>query len=163
MTPDYFRSLYEYTFWAQERLWTCMESLTEAQFSLDLGYSQGTLWDQCFHTMSVECWWPHFLHTNEVLFPDADEVPTRAAMRARWEPVREEIRQYLSTLTVDELARVVRAPFWPKERKSITVWQALLQVVNHSTDHRAQMLAALHGLGAPTVDQDYLTYLFEQP
>jgi uncharacterized damage-inducible protein DinB len=37
-----------------------------------------------------------------------------------------------------------------------------VQVINHSTDHRAQMLAGLHRLGAPTVGQDLLDYLFMQ-
>ena len=36
----------------------------------------------------------------------------------------------------------------------------LLHLVNHGTDHRAQMLAMLNSLGAPTFAQDYLHYLF---
>jgi uncharacterized damage-inducible protein DinB len=34
-----------------------------------------------------------------------------------------------------------------------------MQVINHSTDHRAQTLAMLHHLGAPTIGQDFLAYL----
>jgi uncharacterized damage-inducible protein DinB len=33
---------------------------------------------------------------------------------------------------------------------------------NHSTDHRAQTLAGLHKLGAPTVGQDYLNFCWEK-
>ncbi len=43
----------------------------------------------------------------------------------------------------------------------IKVWEALVQVANHSTDHRAQIMAGLHRLGAPTMGQDFLDYLFE--
>jgi uncharacterized damage-inducible protein DinB len=35
----------------------------------------------------------------------------------------------------------------------------MIQVANHSTDHRAQTLRLLHDLGAPTFGQDYLRYL----
>ncbi|PJF26553.1 MAG: hypothetical protein CUN52_15675 [Phototrophicales bacterium] len=44
----------------------------------------------------------------------------------------------------------------------MTVRDALVQVANHSTDHRAQTLAGLHQLGATTVEQDYLFYLWEK-
>jgi len=39
------------------------------------------------------------------------------------------------------------------------VAETLLHVVNHGTDHRAQILAMLHGMGAPTVAQDLLFYM----
>jgi uncharacterized damage-inducible protein DinB len=37
----------------------------------------------------------------------------------------------------------------------------LAHVVNHGTDHRGQILATLHGLGAPTVEQDMMFFLWE--
>ena len=37
-------------------------------------------------------------------------------------------------------------------------WQVLVHLVNHGTDHRAQMLRILHDLGAPTFDQDFVLY-----
>jgi uncharacterized damage-inducible protein DinB len=37
-----------------------------------------------------------------------------------------------------------------------------MQVLNHSTDHRAQLLDAVRERGGPTDEQDYLTYLHER-
>lgn len=34
-----------------------------------------------------------------------------------------------------------------------------MQVLNHSTDHRAQLLNTIRELGGLTDEQDYLTYL----
>jgi uncharacterized damage-inducible protein DinB len=42
-------------------------------------------------------------------------------------------------------------------------WQILAHVVNHGTDHRAQVLDLLHRLGAPNVEQDLIYYLWDQP
>ena len=39
--------------------------------------------------------------------------------------------------------------------------EVLLHMVNHGTDHRAQILARLHELGAETVEQDLMLYLWE--
>ncbi len=38
----------------------------------------------------------------------------------------------------------------------------MMQVLNHSTDHRAQLLDSVRELGGPTDEQDYLTYLHDR-
>ena len=47
------------------------------------------------------------------------------------------------------------------EDPDIVLWQALLHVANHGTDHRAQILRLLHDLGVETVSQDYIFYIYE--
>jgi uncharacterized damage-inducible protein DinB len=39
----------------------------------------------------------------------------------------------------------------------------LLQVANHGTDHRAQVLRLLKDLGIKTVSQDYIFYAYDHP
>ena len=34
-------------------------------------------------------------------------------------------------------------------------------MVNHGTDHRAQVLRVLHDLGVDTTSQDYIFYVYE--
>ena len=43
-----------------------------------------------------------------------------------------------------------------------TVWEILVHMVNHGTDHRAQVLALLHRLGAPTFEHDLILYLWDR-
>jgi uncharacterized damage-inducible protein DinB len=71
---------------------------------------------------------------------------------------RVHVMAYLETLTPDELEREVRPSVWEDGRPPIKVWEVRTQVANHSTDHRAQTLAGLHRLGAPTVMQDFRFY-----
>jgi uncharacterized damage-inducible protein DinB len=162
MDPAIFRDLYAYNFWAHRQVWPCIEQLSEEQFTQDAGYSVGALRDQCVHVMAVESWWFHFLRTGELRFLEEEDYPTRQAIRAKWDDVEQAVHSYLATLTEDELQRAVRPEVWDEGQQPITVWQAMLQVANHSTDHRAQILAGLRQLGAPTVEQDYLNYLFAQ-
>jgi uncharacterized damage-inducible protein DinB len=49
----------------------------------------------------------------------------------------------------------------PEEDKDLIVWQVLLHVANHGTDHRAQILKLLNDLGIQTIYQDYIFYIFE--
>jgi uncharacterized damage-inducible protein DinB len=47
------------------------------------------------------------------------------------------------------------------EDKDLLLWQVLLHVANHGTDHRAQALRTLHDLGVETTSQDYIFYVYE--
>ena len=49
----------------------------------------------------------------------------------------------------------------PEEDKNLIVWQVLLHVVNHGTDHRAQLLRLLNDLGVKTESQDYIFYVYD--
>ncbi|HET6597799.1 MAG TPA: DinB family protein [Anaerolineales bacterium] len=47
------------------------------------------------------------------------------------------------------------------EDKDLILWQVLLHVANHGTDHRAQLLRQLNDLGVKTEYQDYIFYVYE--
>lgn len=71
------------------------------------------------------------------------------------------MRAYLAALQDETLdSRPIQEP---DEDKDLIVWQALLHVVNHGTDHRAQLLRSLHGLGLQTSSQDYIFYVYDHP
>ena len=162
MDGRYFAEFFDDNCWAHGEVWHCILQLSDKAYHRDLHYSVGSIHDQVTHTLSVEHWWFTYLSTGELHFLDPDHLATREAIRAQWDATAAMIRAYLDRLTPDELAREVRPEFWPEGRRPITVYQAITQVINHSTDHRAQTLAGLHRLGAPTVGQDLLDYLFAQ-
>ena len=160
MTPEYYRQLYEYNSWANHELWKCAMQLTDAQWDEDLHYSIGTVRRQLTHTMQVEAWWLRFLKTGEIVFLENDySFNHRDAIHADWDGVEAANLDYIASLTDAELHRTVKPFFWEETDPPIHVWQALSQVLNHSTDHRAQTLAGLHRLGGPTFEQDYVYYL----
>lgn len=161
MDRQHFVELYDYNYWAQRRVWACVLQLSEEDFRRDLRYSVGSILDQCAHTLAVEHWWFVFLGTGKLAFLDGRQFTTREAIRAQWDATEALVRAYLDRLTPEESRREVRPDFWPAEQRPIKVYQALTQVANHSTDHRAQTFAGLHRLGAPTVGQDVLDYLFD--
>jgi uncharacterized damage-inducible protein DinB len=163
MDKHHFQMLYDYNFQANRKVWDCVMELTDEQFHQPLDFSVGSIHDQCVHTMAVEHWWPHFLMTGELDFLDQDQYPTRELIRQQWDAVEVKIHAYLDTLTPQELERNVRPPEpeWNADKKPIKVWQVLVQVANHSTDHRAQTLAMIHRLGGETIEQDFLNYLFD--
>jgi uncharacterized damage-inducible protein DinB len=67
------------------------------------------------------------------------------------------MRDYLSELQDDMLST---KPL-EGEDKELRVWQVLLHVVNHGTDHRAQILRLLNDLGVKTISQDYIFFAYD--
>ena len=67
------------------------------------------------------------------------------------------MRAYLAKLRDDMLSE---KPFADGEDKDLILWQVLLHVANHGTDHRAQLLRLLNDLGVKTTSQDYIFYVY---
>ena len=161
MDPSHWQELFDYNFWANRRVWASVMALDEALFDRPLDGDRHSLRAQCVHVLAVEYWWLHFLQTGVVEFLDEDLYVTRADVRAIWDEVEAKVRGYLAILTLADLQRTVRPNFW-HDPWSVQAWQGLMQVLNHSTDHRAQLLDVVRELGGPTDEQDYLTYLHER-
>jgi uncharacterized damage-inducible protein DinB len=69
------------------------------------------------------------------------------------------MRDYLANLR-DEM--LFEKPITePDEDRDLILWQVLLHVINHGTDHRAQLLRFLNDLGVKTTSQDFMFYVYD--
>ena len=161
MEPSVWQELFDYNFWANRRVWESVVAVDAALFDKPLSEDRPSLMGQCVHILSVESWWLHFLETGVVVFVDDEQFHSQEEVRAVWDQVEQNVRAYLARMTPADLTRTVRPTFW-KDPWSVQAWQGLMQVLNHSTDHRAQLLDAVRELGGPTDEQDYLSYLHER-
>lgn len=159
MHLDAIHHLYDYHFAENRVTWEkYILPLTQEQFTQPVNYSVGSVRNQVVHLMNVDDIWFSGLRGLDI--PDWLEFETfndRAAIRAYWDNVEKTMRDYLATLTEEVL---VSKPL-EGEDKDLRVWQVLHQVVNHGTDHRAQILRILHDMGVKTVSQDYIFYVYD--
>jgi uncharacterized damage-inducible protein DinB len=162
MNANAFRHFYNYHFSENRNLWgSYVALLSLEQFTQSTGYSQGSVRDQIVHLMSVDDTW--FSGLRGVEIPESlnpADFPDKESIRAHWDNVEKNMRDYLSTLR-DEM--LFEKPFPDGEDKDLILWQVLLQVVNHGTDHRAQLLRLLNDLGVKTTSQDYIFYVYDNP
>lgn len=163
MNAQAIRELYDYHFYANRRVWDeCISQLTDADFSRHHDYSLGSIRNHTVHMMSVDARWFARLEGREVppsLQPES--FTDRAEVRRKWDAVEAEMRAYLARLTDETAAALVHYPTSRRGPAQSFAWQILVHVVNHGTDHRSQMLALLYSLGAPTLEHDYMLYLWE--
>jgi uncharacterized damage-inducible protein DinB len=146
------RGLVGYNYASHERLWDSIVQLTDEQFVQEVSYSHGSVRDQIIHVATVDSRWLRGLKGE----PDARGYQlaeglfaNRETARTAWASVANDVVTYVEALTEAEL--FAAAPGMNEPR-----WQVLTHIVNHGTDHRAQLLRILHDCGAPTFSQDLI-------
>lgn len=153
---EIFRTLIDYNYALYGRIWASIKHLTEAQFGQDIDYSHGSIRNQMLHVTVVDARWLRGLKElpdARTFTLDPADYPTRERVRAVWETTAREVTDYVASLDEASLARTPPGMAGP-------VWHVLVHLVNHGTDHRAQLLRALHDFGAPTFDQDLVFHLW---
>jgi uncharacterized damage-inducible protein DinB len=162
MNATAFRHFYNYHFAENRKVWNHVASLSDEQFTQAVDYSHGSVRDQIVHLIDAEQMWFSELRDAQPLepLPTAD-FDDRDTIRVYWDNVEKNIRAYLADLRDDMLfTKPIKEP---DEDQNLIVWQVLLHVANHATDHRAQLLRVLHDLGIETKYQDYIFYVYENP
>jgi uncharacterized damage-inducible protein DinB len=159
MNVKAFQHAFEYHFAENRNIWAYASQLSDEQFTQDTDYSHGSVRDQIVHLVSVDDAWFSGLRGFDIPEPlDVADFDDRDALRAHWDRVEEEMRVYLGSLQDETL---FEKPFPEGEDENLIVWQVLFQVLNHGTDHRAQVLRMLNDLGVETTSQDYIFYAYE--
>lgn len=152
------RALFDYHHALYERVWDSVEQLSDEQFTQEFEYSHGSIRDQLLHVATTDGRWLRGLQEvpgARSYHLDPADYPTRARVREVWEQISQETRDYLSSLDDEALQRVPTGMGGP-------VWHGLVHLVNHGTDHRAQILRALSDLDAPTFEQDLIFHLWSR-
>ena len=159
MNADAIRHFYDYHFAANRELWDrYITQLSPDQFTQPADYSHGSVRDQLVHLISVDDTWFSGLRGVDIPEPlDPEKFSDLEGIRAHWDNVEKDMRRYLADLQEDMLAD---KPL-EGEDKDLILWQVLLHVVNHGTDHRAQLLRLLNDLGIETTSQDYIFFVYD--
>ncbi len=158
-SADMFRTLFAYDVAMWRKIWETVVTLTPEQYNRELPYSHGSIRHQMTHVTRVSTAWLMGLTgepNGQQYKIEPDEYPAAAALRARWEEGAARTLAYVATLTDEQVGETLPEMMGP-------TWHVLYQLVNHGTDHRAQVLAALQELGAPTFAQDLIFYLWFAP
>lgn len=163
MNADAFRQFYDYHITENRKLWeTCIASLTYEQFTQHVDYSHGSVRDQIVHIMNVdELWFSELQNAEPIELTPSASIDDRKIIRAHWDNVEQRMQAYLADLQDNLLfEKPIKEP---EEDKELFVWQVLLHVANHATDHRAQLLRVIHDMGIETNSQDFIFYVYDHP
>jgi len=161
MNPKQVSTLFDYHYDSFDRIRQCAAALSQDQFVAGSSYSVGSVRNQLAHCLMVDICWLARLNRQPPPEMEYADFPDQATLWREWNKVRQQVMAYVNRLNAEELDEVVDLQFPDRGgfRRSRR-WQILFHMVNHGTDHRAQILALLGGLGAATFEQDLILHLW---
>jgi uncharacterized damage-inducible protein DinB len=156
-------TLYEYNYWANERILVAAARVSQAQWSAPSTHSLESLRRTLLHALDTEFGWRMLCQYNQ-LTPDLTETdfPTLELLRQRWQEEESAMRAYLAGMQGDDLNGLVRYTTGEGEKRERVLWHCLLHVVNHGTQHRSEAAALLTEYGSSPGDLDFTVFLNEQ-
>ena len=148
MTAAVIRAIFEYQISEDRRLWNeAIMPLPEGAFTLDTGYSWGTLQRECAHVVDVmHQSWQRVHGIKDTTVAINSEDPTREEIRAGWDIVEARWARYMAALDDRTVSREVDIIYRETAMRT-PVWQTIFHFFNHNTLHRAEMRQMVAQLG----------------
>jgi len=163
VTPELLRLLFQYNLWADRRLLDVCGSLTNEQFTRNLGSSFGSVCNTLGHLYGAEWVWnERFQGRSPSSLPGASAFTDLASVRAKLEDMDLYFIDYVSKLTPQDLEKVIRYKSFAGDEFSNPLWQGLHQLTNHASYHRGQIVTMLRQLGVKPVSTDLIGFYREQ-
>jgi uncharacterized damage-inducible protein DinB len=163
VTPELLRFMFQYNAWADRRLLDACASLTNEQFTRNLGSSFSSVRDTVTHLYGAEWVWnERFQERSPSALLSGAGYPDLASIRAKLEEMDQYYIDYVSKLTQQDLDRVIRYKGFTGDEFSNPIWQSLHQLTNHASYHRGQVVTLLRQLGVKPVSTDLIMYYREQ-
>lgn len=155
--------IYDYNYWATQRILQAADNLRQEELTQELSMSWDSIQETLGHILSAEwVWRMRCQGTSPAALLDPDQFSTLDVLRARWDEEEAAMRGYLAGLADADLDQVIHYKNTKGTPFSRVLWQILLHVVNHGTQHRAEAALFLTTLGHSPGEIDLSVYLAER-
>jgi uncharacterized damage-inducible protein DinB len=163
VNAHYFRFLYDYNYWARDRILAAAEGMTDEEYQKPNGFTYNGLHSILAHCLASENVWSVRLLGEEFtgLIPE-EEINTLATLTACWKVEEGRWRDFLSALSDDDLTREIIGRRGDGTESRTPVWVILAQVANHGTQHRSEAAEALTMIGRSPGSLDLTTMYRER-
>jgi uncharacterized damage-inducible protein DinB len=155
--------LYDYSYWANERLFQVLTQLTPEQFIEPVAGSNRSIRNTMVHVLSTEWGWlDRCGGPKRGARLDPDEYPTAESVIKAFNQVESYAREFLRKLKDEDLSRMVEYSADRGEKRSMPLGELLQHTANHSVHHRGQVALLLRMLGHAPGYFDMLIYYAEK-
>ena len=161
VTPEYFRFLFDYNYWARDRLLKQVAVLPAEEYEKPNGFTYGSIRGILVHGLSGEwVWrsrWQDGVSPRQPITPD--HLPAFGDLLARWSEEEAKMRLFLDDLTAEKLAARLDYTGTDGTRWSHPLWQLMAHMANHATNHRSEAAEALTMIGRSPGDLDMTVFI----
>ena len=163
MTVQDLQVLFDYSYWANKKLFHVIASLTPEEFTRPVAGSYGSIRNTLVHVLSTEWGWLDRCGGPERgrrLEPG--DYPTAQSLRDEWSRVESYMREFLAGLEDEDLARHVEYDGSGGAKRSMLLGELMHHAANHAAHYRGQTALLLRELGYAPGDVDLLFYYAEK-
>ncbi len=154
-------TLYDYNYWARDRILGSVANLSHHQISAPATLSYGSLLGNLIHILNAEWIWR--LRCQEGISPTAmlleEKITNLDTLQRTWRDEEASMRAFLGGLQEEDLSKQIRYKRIKGQEQTNTLWHILLHIVNHGTQHRAEAAALLTEYHQSPGDIDFIIYL----
>jgi uncharacterized damage-inducible protein DinB len=160
MNLDHYRQLFGYTFWANKLLLDSCSALSVEQQHTPVLAGLPPVFNILVHIFGAQELWLNRLNgISPAAMPTPADFPDLQKLAHDWKALNLHTMAFLAGLGEGGLE--LQVTYQTTKGKSFTTapWQALSQVINHATQHRAEIAAILTALERSPGDLDFTFYL----
>jgi uncharacterized damage-inducible protein DinB len=150
MNVDQVRWLFAYDQWATRRVLAVLHGLDNASWAEPNLVGDRGLGGILVHQLGAAQRWRHaFQETGQEPAPEREPLPSISELMQRWEEEWAAVDAWLKEVTQGFIDHVV---------DGVPVWQMLMHLVNHGTQHRSEAAALLTAKGRSPGELDLINY-----
>ncbi len=163
MDIESIRTLFDYHYWARDRVLAAAELITADQFTQSKGASFDTLQGTLVHLMNSErLWLNRWLGKADEPALDPKNFSMLDEVRMYWDMIQMHLEKYLKELTADRLSSVIRYSNLKGDTLHYPLWQMMQQVILHGVHHRSEAATMLTEFGHAPEPLDLIFYFREK-
>ena len=133
--------------WANQRFFDALQPLPAEQYGRDMRSSHGGIHGTLAHLVRAEQGWlSRWRQQPGTAATDVRQLTSLADLRAYWERVCAEMAAFLDSLDDEKLQDTLTTQSM-SGLVTVTYWQMIQHVVDHSSYHRGQIVTMLRQLG----------------
>jgi uncharacterized damage-inducible protein DinB len=164
MTKDYFIQLADYTIWANDKVHSWLEKITDEQWKQPIVSSFNSLEATVVHTAGAErIWLDRLNHVEAPVFLTAVFKGSKKEGIEIWRNTSLGLKSFVEKFDEANLQQPLRFTRVDGNTYELAHDQLFLHVFNHSTYHRGQMVTMLRQVGFTDMSSiDISTYFWSK-
>ncbi|HET7152776.1 MAG TPA: DinB family protein [Candidatus Kapabacteria bacterium] len=163
MTLTDVKLMFDYIYWSRNRVFEVVNTLTPEQFTRDMKTSHRSIHETCVHMFGSEkLWLTRWQGSSPTGREKPEDYPTPAAVQKRWSEIEKEVRAFLDGMSDADAQKNITYTTLEGKPVSYPWWNTAIQVTNHSSYHRGQIITMLRQQGLSAVGTDIIMYFKEK-
>ena len=163
MNKQDIQMLFNFNHWANARILNAASKLTTEQFLAGAVFPHRELRSTLTHALLAEwIWRTRWQGETPAARFKPEDFPNLDALRTRLLEEEKKLDTFINSLNDESVNATFQYKTKDGEIKENVLWQTMIHVVNHGTQHRSEAAAILTELGHSPGDLDLMLFLNEQ-